>query len=713
MTHVTTESNEKAEGLPFDPFAILYGVRKKWMWITAIALFAAVTGVATALFAGSRSWDSYCVMLFQPPSVELSGRVYSAPAVQTQLSLVKLRQNLEETRERLGLAVTLETLASACNISNPRDTQLLIIQATADSAVRSTAIANTLSDVFIKNQRDVRNGELLDALSYLEGRRQDLAGKLRRAQEQSGANAAKDPEDMQREIRSHQTKLDALDVIYEKALSERKSLEIQFERVGTIMEEVKQKIADEESESAAVQGLSNLNIRVERIREAIMDERAEQTNDITLSQWKNRLDYDKELLDKGYLSKAVYDHELAQYEKLKAQAVDSDQIKAWKAELDELYEKIRPSDSKDSASAPILRDLMLRSFSLELQLKGIIEHITKTKESRDGIYEQLNELLASRNVSGAERWQVQSWRDELIDVENSIAMVESLNRANASDFQIVSPAEASPIPSKSNRRLLAIGTSGMIFVFGFTVILGLELIQTRVRTADEASMLLDEPVLATITRQDSLKEGELDVLATEQLRRATKAIMKSGGGRKLLVLGCHHGDGCSTLTKEIASCMARQQHAVTILDGDLRSPRSGLTDLLQFDEDVVGLTELIDDEDAKLDPSLYETSDPCLNFVPRGNLSIDPDLLGSSRMGQVVEKLSAQTDFLLVEGPPICGYTDAEFLSEHADGVLLVVRSQRCTRSELKSAVKRVHGSGKPLLGVVLNNVDPGYVRGA
>lgn len=711
MTH-NSEFNEKTEGLPFDPFAILYGVRRKLKWIVAILVVAAVVGVLTGKYAGSRSWDSYCVMLFQPPSVELSGRVYNAPAVQTQLSLVKLRQNLEETRDRLRLAVSLETLASACSIDNPRDTQLLIIQATSNSAVQSAAIANTLSDVFVANQREVRNGELLDALSYLEGRRQDLAAKLRRAQEQSGPLVAKDPEDMQREIRSCQTKLDALDVIYEKGLSERKSLEIQFERVGAIMEEVKQEIANEESESAAVQGLSNLNIRVERIREAIMDERAEQTNDITLSQWKNRLDYDKELLDKGYLSKAVYDHEQAQHEKLKAQVVDSDQIKAWKLELNDLYDKIRPSDNKDSASAPILRDLMLRSFSIELQLKGIVEHIIKTKDSRDGISEQLDVLLASRNVSGAERWQVQAWRDELIGVENSIAMVESLNRSNTSDFQIVSPAEASPLPSKSNRRMLAIGSFGLIVVFGFAIILGLELIQTRVRTTDEVSMLIDEPVLATITHQAALEGGELDPLATEQLRRATKAIMKSRSGRRILVLGCHHGDGCSTLTKGIASCMARQQHAVTILEGDLRSPKSGLTDLLDSNENAVGLTELIGDQDASFDGSLYGTTDPYLKYVPRGCRSIDPDLLGSSKMGTVVQEISEECDFLLVEGPPICGYTDAEFLSEHADMVLLVVRSQHCTRSELKSVVGRVQRSGTPLLGVVLNNVDPGYVRG-
>ena len=706
----SAEPQEKSEGLPFDPFAVLQGLRSKKKWIVLTLVIAIAGGVAAGVLLGKRSWDSYCVMLYQPPSVELSGRVYDAPVVQTQLNLVKLRRNLEATRDRLRLPISLESLASACDITNPRDTQLLIIKGTADAATRSASIANTLAEVFIENQRMVRNDELSDALGYLEGRKQDLADKLNRVQKESEGAAMKEPEDLEREIRSHQTKLDALDVIYEKALSERKSLEIQNERVASITEEVKQKIADEQNEAAAVQGLSNMNIRVERIREAIMDERSEQTNDITLSQWKNRLDYDKQLLDKGYLSKAVYDHELAQYEKLKAQAVDSEKILAWKEELDDLYQKIRPNDKKETASAPILRDLMLRTFNLELQLKGINEHIIKTKESRDAIAADFEKLLASRNTSGAERWQVQSWRDELSDVDKSIAMVRSLQTSGTSDFQIVSPAEASPLPSKSNRRLLAIGTTGMLGMFGMALIVSTELLQTRVRTCDEVSKLIDQPVIAAITRQAEAEKA-LDTDATEQVRRATRSIMQATDGRRVLLLGCRHGDGCSTLTQQIAECLARQQRRVTILEGDLRSPEASLSERYGVDPESVGLSDLMHDSSTPVLESVHRTGVEHLNFVPRGSESMDPDLLGSERMRDIVSDLQADSDYLLIDGPPLSDYTDAEFLTENADAVLLVVRSRQCSRSQVKQAAERIRKSGKQLVGVILNDIDPRYLR--
>jgi Mrp family chromosome partitioning ATPase len=92
---------------------------------------------------------------------------------------------------------------------------------------------------------------------------------------------------------------------------------------------------------------------------------------------------------------------------------------------------------------------------------------------------------------------------------------------------------------------------------------------------------------------------------------------------------------------------------------------------------------------------------------------IDPDLLGSSQMRHVITRLASDSDYLLIDGPPACDSTDAEFLAEHMDAVLLVVRSGHCSRSELKQISQRLRESGKQLLGVILTQVDPRYLRTA
>lgn len=704
---------EKSERLPFDPYALVVGIRRKLKWFAVVVVLALLFGATVGVVLGERSWNSYCVMLYQPPSVELSGRVYEPPAVQTQLNLVKLRRNIEAIRERLQIPTSLETLSAACDISNPAGTQLLVVRGTADSSQQSAEIANTLAEVFIDNQRRVRNGELSEALTYLEGRKSDLMEKLRAFQSQSKVNALKEPEDIDREVRSCQTKLDALDVIYEKGLSERKSLQIQNERIAEIIDEVKQKIADEQKEATSMEGLSNLNIQVERVREAIMDKRTEDANEITLTQWSNRLDYDKQLLDQGYLSKAVYDHELAQFEKLKAQVQDSEEVRVWKGELEELYAKIRPSNNKDTSSAPILRDLMLRAFNLELQMQGNEELIAKTKESRTSIANQLNELLASRNVAGAEQWQVQSWRDELSDVDRSIAIVNSLQNPDATDFQIVSPAVASPYPAQSNRRLLAMGGTAVLGLLGAALILATELIRTSVRTCDEVSLTLSEPVLAALAQSRGGADGAVETRNHEQIRLATRSVMQNAGGRKILVLGCSGGDGSSTMTRQIAACLARQQKRVTILDCNFRSGSLESNESQQSDAGLLGLSELLTNPQADVKRTYAALDEPNFRRVSRGRHEINPDLLGSDLMRKTVDRLASDCDYLMIEGPPAGDSTDAEFLAEHIDSVLLVVRSGHCTRSELKQVANRIRQSGKQFLGVILTQLDPGYLRTA
>lgn len=706
--------SSESERLPFDIVAVLIGVYRRKVLLFLWLLVSMAGGLGAGWLLGTRTWDSYCVMLFQPPSVELSGRVYESPHVQTQLNLVKLRPHLEEVRARLNLPVELDTLASSCDVTNPRDTQLLIIKNTWNDARQSAAIANTLADVFMSSQQRVRHDELSDALEYLEGRKQQLQAKLdsfKKRREEQGT-PEREPEDLEREIRSAQTKLDALDVIYEKALSERKALKQKVDKIAALIDETKQKIADEKEEAAAVQGLSNLNIRVERIREAIMDDRQERTNDITLEQWRKRLEYDKQLLDRGYLSKAMYDHELAQFEKLQAQAVDTDQIAEWKTELQDLYKKIRPSNKKETVSAPILRDLMMRSFNLQLEFDGVNETINKTKDSREQIAAQLEALLASRHQAGGEGWQVTAWREELTDTDRSIAMVQSMQGSSASDYQVVSAAEEAPKPASANRRLLAIGVSGLLGMFGFVLIVGREFLRTQVRTAEEVKLVSEQPVLGVLPRRSSSSAESLRHEQAEQIRRVANLITRSPGGGRTLVLGCHHGDGCSTVAADIAACLARQRRKVLLLDGDLRSPRPGINEIHNLPAEAPGLGELLANPNEVVPQAVLEPqAGSSLSVLPRGNASVAPELLGSSRMAEIIKSLADTHENVVLDGPPLCDYTDAEYLAAHVDSVLLVVRSAACLRADLKLAAQRLRDSGKQILGVILNDVDPIYLR--
>jgi Mrp family chromosome partitioning ATPase len=713
----TSESNNGEERLPFDPWAIATGVRKRRYLLIAWAALSAVAGVAGGLAFGTQTWESHCVLMHQPPPAELSGGVYEPPAVDTQLNLVKLRPNLVETRLQLGLACSLETLGAACDVSSPRDTQLLIFRVRWDSPELAAATANTLADVFLDAQRRVRQEELIEARKYLQRRRTEVEGKLLAAQQsrqQETTTNSLEPEDLEREIRSCQTKIDALDVIYEKSLSEKQSLETQITKVNGIMEEVKRKIAEEQEESAAVEGLSNLNIRVERIREAIMDDRANRVNEISLKQWADRLAYDKKLFERGYLSKVQYDAEVAQYEKLKAQAVDTEQVSQWKQELDELYAKIRPSNDTTTASAPILRDLMLRSYNLQLAYSGVAEEIEKTKSAKDEASTRLETLVRSRGTSSTNGWQIDAWRDEIRDTDNALAKIVALQDSTTSDFQVISKAEVPPRPAKSQRRLLALAIAGLLVILGVGLVLGLELLDTRIKTPAELGLKTSEPIIGIVPNgaDESLWQSDGKSSPTLEAMRLTARHVRSAaskGTKRILVTGADAGVGRTTVTAYLAYCLGQQGQKVTVVGGDIRGEdcHPGVQEVLGVDDSHgPSVGQLLLQPELSVERSPHPTPCPNVTVLPAGDEGLSPDVLGSEHMGTLLDEVSTTADLVLIDGPTTLPYADASLLAEHCDAVLLVVRSRRCRARELRESLSRLKETGVPIVGMVLNSVD-------
>jgi len=90
-----------------------------------------------------------------------------------------------------------------------------------------------------------------------------------------------------------------------------------------------------------------------------------------------------------------------------------------------------------------------------------------------------------------------------------------------------------------------------------------------------------------------------------------------------------------------------------------------------------------------------------------------PDLLASHRLRELLEEASLRYRIILVDGPPVLPYVDAEVLAEQCDAVLLVVRAGRTRPSHVRRTVTRLQATGTPILGVILNGVDPLYAERA
>jgi capsular exopolysaccharide synthesis family protein len=96
-----------------------------------------------------------------------------------------------------------------------------------------------------------------------------------------------------------------------------------------------------------------------------------------------------------------------------------------------------------------------------------------------------------------------------------------------------------------------------------------------------------------------------------------------------------------------------------------------------------------------------------LAVLPAGITPPNPsELLGSERMRAVLEQLSEEADYVVIDSPPCGLYSDAVVVSRIADGVLYVLRSGPQDKVVQRRIQKQLQQAKARLLGVVFNGAD-------
>jgi tyrosine-protein kinase Etk/Wzc len=99
--------------------------------------------------------------------------------------------------------------------------------------------------------------------------------------------------------------------------------------------------------------------------------------------------------------------------------------------------------------------------------------------------------------------------------------------------------------------------------------------------------------------------------------------------------------------------------------------------------------------------------DATLSFMATGTLPPNPsEVLGSSRMRELLAELRPAYDVILMDSPPLNLVTDAAVLGTVADGCILIARAGTTEHGALLYAREQLQAVRAPVSGVVLNDVD-------
>lgn len=187
---------------------------------------------------------------------------------------------------------------------------------------------------------------------------------------------------------------------------------------------------------------------------------------------------------------------------------------------------------------------------------------------------------------------------------------------------------------------------------------------------------------------------EFRLVKRQLLTTARGVRVRSGDlSRTILVTSAQPDDGKTYCALNLAISMAAERDLeILLIDADFAKPdvmaRLGLSE-------GRGLLDVLADPQVELESCVVRTDIPHLSLLPCGTKSnADTELVASARTGELIAQLLAANPrrVLIFDSPPVLAASPAAALAHHAGQVMLVVRADRTSESDLREAIDLLDG---------------------
>lgn len=300
-------------------------------------------------------------------------------------------------------------------------------------------------------------------------------------------------------------------------------------------------------------------------------------------------------------------------------------------------------------------------------------------------------------------------------VADSFATVvaEQLERPSAGRTSIVriDVIQPAPVPTAASapNRTLSLAAGGIAgLAAGILIAVLRTVLDTRVRSADDAVQATGAPLLSSVPYDGSVGERPLVVAGSgrdpraepyRSLRTSVQFLAPAGGTPTFVVTSAGPGEGKSTTVANLALAFAETGAKVALIDADLRLPR--IADYFGI-EGGVGLTEVLVGR-MPLTDALQRWGRGTLFVLPAGTIPPNPaELLGSREMANLLTDLGEAFDIILIDAPPVVLVTDAALIARRATGALLVSAADKALIPRVRDAVANIEKVGGRVLGTVV-----------
>lgn len=359
-----------------------------------------------------------------------------------------------------------------------------------------------------------------------------------------------------------------------------------------------------------------------------------------------------------------------------------------------------------TVNSPVVLQPAIDALGLNITSEELSRNVTATTD--------LNTVLITIAVEDSSPIQAAAIAEAIAN--SLVKAVDTLEKPKGGgtspvNLSIIMPATAPAEPSAPNTKLsLLVGLVGGLAV-GIGAAVLRSTMDNRIRGEADVRRITNAPLLGGIAfDQDAAKKPLLTQAAPQspraesfrQLRTNLQFANVTGQARSVLVTSSLPGEGKSTTATNLAIALAQAGQTVCLVDADLRRPM--VNDYLALDRNAGLTTALVGAAD--VNDLLQHWGDDNLYVLTSGQIPPNPsELLGSTEMKNLIDRLEQTFDTVIVDAPPLLPVTDAAVLSQNVGGVVVVVGSQKLRQQDLEKSLSALEMVSSNILGIVLNRL--------
>lgn len=187
------------------------------------------------------------------------------------------------------------------------------------------------------------------------------------------------------------------------------------------------------------------------------------------------------------------------------------------------------------------------------------------------------------------------------------------------------------------------------------------------------------------------------------VRTNIKFSIVANQNKVVSITSANPSEGKSVFISNLACTFAEQGEKTILIDADMRRPTVYKTFMVSNQN---GLSTYLSGN-SNLDESILKTDVDNLDVMVGGPVPPNPaELIGSDRFKNLLNTLSKDYEWVLIDTPPVNTATDASLIAAVSNGTIIVVPQGIADKSSVKGAIEQLKKVNVKILGSVMNRVN-------